>query len=425
MSYTQRYIQARNQHSYYFRFRTPKHIKHVINKSEIFVSLKTDSISSARYKVALKLPIINQLKHISASNVALIQSLYHELISFSYDELKSSVNVPTRVPVTSSVMTSEPMQTKPRLFLNDAWKAWANFKVWSSHSAKTYELHRQFLDEIWGNKNIYDVTKADIKKALASYSKLALGNKVPYNRMSMAKRVEVSLKGLPDGVLTQSSKSVKELLKTLQGLFSGYLTTEVDKLTVSPTANVKWVADEMRGGSFTNTEMKKIVAVVDQEKNSPIKWAMLLSIFSGMRRSEVVRCMKEGINIDQDSGIYFYNIKIGKTKNAIRQVPVADALIERGILKLETIVITENALSAYMTKIMNKYDIPPISSNGEKRSLHSLRHSFISMARKDPKINLSLLQEVVGHSKKGGLTDRYTHQFELIDTKPVVDAIKF
>lgn len=419
MSYTQCYIQTRNQHSYYFRFRTPKHIKHIINKSEIFASLKTDSISTARYKVALKLPIINQLKHICASNVELIKFLYSELISFTYDGLNPAVSV----PVARSVVRSIPIQAKPALLLNDAWKVWGDFKAWSEKSTRNYEIHRQFLIAVWGNKDVTEITKADIKQALINYSKLPLGNQAIFNRMNMSERVQAS-KNLSPQVKTQSSKSVKELLKTLQGFFSAYLTTEVDVLSMSPTANVKWVADEIRGGAFTVTEMKKIVGVVDKEQGSTIKWALLLSVFSGMRRSEVVRCLKEGVKFDPDSGIYFYNIKAGKTKNAIRQVPVADALVERGITEIGKIDLTEKALSDYMAKVVKECAIPSLSSSGEKRTLHSLRHSFISIARKDPRINLSLLQEVVGHSKNGGLTDRYTHKFDLVDTKPVVDAIK-
>lgn len=61
---------------------------------------------------------------------------------------------------------------------------------------------------------------------------------------------------------------------------------------------------------------------------------------------------------------------------------------------------------------------------GERRVFHSTRHTFITKTRAAGVAN-SIVQQVVGHEKTGaGMTDRYTHTFQLKDVLGAVDCIK-
>lgn len=56
-----------------------------------------------------------------------------------------------------------------------------------------------------------------------------------------------------------SSKTVKDYLKLCQGLFSTYLTGELDVLESSPTNNVKYESKSKGYGVYSQTEMRKLV----------------------------------------------------------------------------------------------------------------------------------------------------------------------
>ena len=412
MQYT-KYVQLRNQHSYYFRFKVPARLQKYTHKTEFIQSLQTDSLLIANAKVAIKLPAIHQLE--TETTPAVIKQLLASLCNTnSFNSISSTLPEEQRIQI-----------TKPQeLLLSEAWQTWSETKDWSDKISKGMENYKDFVIALWGDVSVYEIDKSKIKQALAVYAQLPLGNKKPFNTWSMLKKVKF-VTGGDVTVDVQSSKSVKNLLSVLQGFFSSYLTNDADVLSISPTLNIKYKFEDFRAGNFTNLEMKAIINYVSAEGNIPVKFGILVAIFTGMRRSEIVKALELGIKQESDSGIYYLDVVTGKTKNAIRQVPIPDVLLKYGILDVGAILLKEKTLSLYIQKLMLKLSIPVFSVKNEKRTLHSLRHTFISVARKDNSINLSLLQEVIGHSKGGGLTDRYTHTFDLKYTKAVVETIQY
>lgn len=66
-----------------------------------------------------------------------------------------------------------------------------------------------------------------------------------------------------------------------------------------------------------------------------------------------------------------------------------------------------------------------VNEMGERVVFHSVRHTFITKARSQGTSTV-LVQQVIGHEKSGaGMTDRYTHNYQLKDLLPVVDAVSF
>ncbi len=68
---------------------------------------------------------------------------------------------------------------------------------------------------------------------------MPLGNRSPYNQLSMAEKVSLAKAGeIPEEHLIKV-KTVIELLKFYQGLFSAFLTDERDIFEVAPTKGLK------------------------------------------------------------------------------------------------------------------------------------------------------------------------------------------
>lgn len=76
------YLHQRNG-IYYFRFKILNRHKIVFPKSEIRVSLRTDSLKLAQVRVAQKLTTIHQIKEVMTMDKHLLKSLYLELSDFS------------------------------------------------------------------------------------------------------------------------------------------------------------------------------------------------------------------------------------------------------------------------------------------------------------------------------------------------------
>ncbi|MEZ9943788.1 tyrosine-type recombinase/integrase [Vibrio breoganii] len=313
-------------------------------------------------------------------------------------------------------------------FFSCLWEAWATEKQWSEKMAKEYERQYEFFISLWGDIDVKSISKQSIRDALKTYALMPAGNVKPFNKMTIEQRLEFALESDDSVEYKQvSPKTVQGILKTLQGFFSTYLTNELDLFETSPTQGVKYDADDVRRGSFNKSEMQHIVDALDNEQTSSLKWAGLIAVHSGMRRSEILHAMRNGLQRDSDTQVNYFHVTEGKTDNAVRKIPVSEHLIKRGLLNINLLEIVpdERVLSRYIESLRYSLGIPKFDCDGLSRTFHSLRHTFITYARQNEAVNLSLLQEVVGHSKSGGLTDRYTHKFALDKTKAVVDSVCF
>src|SRR5262249_25126317 len=62
-----------------------------------------------------------------------------------------------------------------------------------------------------------------------------------------------------------------------------------------------------------------------------LPWASLIAAFTGCRREEIANLMAS--DIKHTDGVWFFDIREGKTDNAERVVPVHGALIDAGLFK--------------------------------------------------------------------------------------------
>lgn len=141
----------------------------------------------------------------------------------------------------------------------------------------------------------------------------------------------------------------------------------------------------------------------------------------------------------QEGELYVFYLLIaegglGKTENTTRQVVIHPKLIEWGFKEYVDRQWKERIFSEVagtnMTKIGKVFadlrdhlGIPCLDDYGQRRLLHSIRHSVCSSEMAGWVSNILQLQQTVGHEKSGGITKRYLHMFPLSTVSYVVDGI--
>ncbi|EFG7940847.1 TPA: tyrosine-type recombinase/integrase, partial [Escherichia coli] len=227
-------------------------------------------------------------------------------------------------------------------------------------------------------------------------------------------------------------------LKIYKSLFKTFLTENKDILSKSPTDGIVAAPSKARFGAYSAAEMKKFVGWALKQPDGWQKWITLLLAYTGARRGEIAKLEKSQIKFDEDSQRHYLLIaerRLGKTENATRQVVIHPKLIEWGFLdfvnrqwkeKIFSEVSGRNMskIGKVLSDVRDQLDIPYLDDYGQRRLVHSFRHTMISTCLAGWVSNLAHLQQVVGHEKSGlGITRRYLHSFPLRSICYVIDGL--
>ncbi|GGP68817.1 tyrosine-type recombinase/integrase [Shewanella saliphila] len=313
-------------------------------------------------------------------------------------------------------------------------EAWADFRVykssWSHKVATQNTRYYKIMIEFFGDIDVTFVNRQMIKALLSRYQDFPRGNIKPYNKMSIKEIMAIDENEIADSdkIVT---KSVKTFMGVFQGFFSTFLTKEKDIFLTAPTDNVIYEVKSPSYASFSDTQIKKL-------KNKAIKldgwrqWTILLAIFTGARRGDIVGLTGDSLRLDDDTQRYYLWIESGKTDAATRPIPLHKDLIELGFVEFAQqcdshlfpeIVSNPNRLTYHAQSLMEEQDIPASNDKGQRYTLHSFRHSFITKVQQCG-VGTSLFQTVVGHQKTElGISKRYTHDFDVKSLLVVVDSI--
>lgn len=329
--------------------------------------------------------------------------------------------------LTSVVPVEEP---EPAITLQEAWDGFLVFKSdWDPKIRQENEKYFEVIREVLGaDTQVNKITRRDIKSLLEAVAELPRQNKKPYNKMTV--RECLDLDDVPEADLV-SPRTVNGYLKLCQGLFSTYLTGEMDVLASSPTLNVRYEAHSKSYGDYSKTEMRRLVAHF-KTLSGWKKWIPLLLAYTGARRAEIAKLKRSDVRLDDDSQRYYIMIDDTKTEAGTRQVPLSLHLLDLGFLdyvegfsagdSLFPDLTNFNQITHFFHDIREALEIPYLNDYGARRIVHSLRHTFITEARKTNE--LTPVQKVVGHEHSGeGQTQRYTHKFTVSNLLPVVDSI--
>ncbi|WP_202304705.1 tyrosine-type recombinase/integrase [Dryocola clanedunensis] len=433
---------------YYVRFRLPgnKYFRR---------SLETDSYIQAQQLMSLASPVIplvqrgtigpdqfgerlstfgNRLKEQNERWIAQ-QFLNDELRDIQplapqeYREVVAPVSV---------VEAQEPLEKKEVLTLAGAWNMYKREKGrnWSHAIAQANERFMEVLLVVLGTTtDVQTITKQDIKQVMEVVENLPKRVVQPYRSMTIQQLIECD--DVPPEDLV-GAEAICKHLKIYKSLFKTFLTDNKDILVKSPTDGVVAAPSKARFGAYSTAEMRKFVGWALKQPDGWQKWITLLLAYTGARRGEIAKLEKSQIKFDEDSQRYYLLIAEGgqgKTENATRQVAIHPKLIEWGFLdfvnhqwkeKIFSPVSGKNMpkIGKVLADIRDQLGIPYLDDYGQRRLVHSFRHTMISTCLAGWVGNLTHLQQVVGHEKSGtGITKRYMHTFPLNTVCYVIDGL--
>jgi len=344
------------------------------------------------------------------------------------------------LPLVAYSKNGEPLaQVEPdnAITLSDAW---AMYKVekggnWTKSISMANERYMEvLLAVLGGNKDVTAITKQDIRQVVEVVENLPKRVVQPYRSMNVQQLIECD--DVPSDELV-GVEAIHKHLKLYKSLFKTFLTDNKDFLSKSPTDGVVAAPSKARFGAYSSAEMKKFVEWALKQPDGWLKWITLLLAYTGARRGEIAKLEKSQLKYDEDSQRYYFLIAEGgqgKTENATRQVVIHPKLIEWGFMDYVDRQWKERVFSEVagtnMTKIgkefadvRNRLGIPYLDDFGQRRLLHSIRHSVCSAAMSGWVTNILHLQQTVGHEKSGGITKRYLHTFPLSSICYVIDGI--
>ena len=335
------------------------------------------------------------------------------------------------------VESQPPGETVKVLTLSDAWAMYKDEKGrnWTKSISMANERYMEVLITVLGGEtDVTVITKQDIKQVMEVVENLPKRVVQPYRSMSIQQLIDCD--DVPPGELV-GAEAIHKHLKIYKSLFKTFLTENKDILMKSPTDGVVAAPSKARFGAYSSAEMKKFVKWALKQPDCWQKWITLLLAYTGARRGEIAKLEKSQIKYDEDSQRYYFLIAEGgqgKTENATRQVVIHPKLIEWGFMEYVDRQWKERVFSEVagtnMTKIGKEFadvrdqlGIPYLDDFGQRRLLHSIRHSVCSTAMAGWVKNILHLQQTVGHEKSGGITKRYLHTFPLLSVCYVIDGI--
>jgi len=234
------------------------------------------------------------------------------------------------------------------------------------------------------------------------------------------------------------AESIHKHLKIYKSLFKTFLTDNKDILEKSPTGGVVAAPLKARFGAYCAAEMRKFVGWALKQPDGWEKWITLLLAYTGARRGEIAKLEMSQIKYDEDSQRHYLLIAEGgqgKTENTTRQVAIHPKLNEWGFLdfvnrqwkeKIFSPVSGKNMpkIGKVLADVRDQLGIPYLDDYGQRRLVHSFRHTMISASPAGWVGNLAHLQQVVGHEKNGsGITQRFLHTFPLSSVSYVIDGL--
>ncbi|EKO7011504.1 integrase, partial [Escherichia coli] len=383
-------------------------------------SLHTDSYREASALMIGVTPHIPFVKSL-ATPLSMFDAFISNLIVSERRAVKVPLLLSQPIVVPDAIVEPAPrVEPEKVLALSDAWALYKDEKGrnWTKSILMANERYMAVLLTVLGGEtDVTAITKQDIKQVMEVVENLPKRVVQPYRSMTIQQLVDCD--DVPPDELV-GVETIHKHLKLYKSLFKTFLTGNKDILMKSPTDGVVAAPSKARFGAYSLAEMKKIVEWALKQPDGWQKWIILLLAYTGARRGEIAKLEKSQIKYDEDSQRYYFLIAEGgqgKTENATRQVVIHPKLIEWRFMDYVDRQWKERVFSEVagtnMTKIgkefadvRNRLGIPYLDDFGQRRLLHSIRHSVCSAAMSGWVTNILHLQQTVGHEKSGGITKR-------------------
>ena len=291
---------------------------------------------------------------------------------------------------------------------------------WKTHSVNDHRNRLESFLAIMGDKPIDEITRNQVREFRETLRKL------PPNRSRSAKYKDKTVKELL-ALKVEAALNVATVNIIVEAVASfldwcvreEYLAANPAKeLQIKDTRQVI----ELRE-ALSIDDLRKIFAhkkfTGGKFKHPAYFWVPLIGLYTGMRLEEIAQL--HCVDIYELHGIWVIDIndrgvdeegfsKTVKNSNAVRMVPIHPALIELGLLMRHQRVTEQGAIRMFpelkKTARVGKYGKQPgkqfkavisdVLDDAEKKSFHSLRHTFADFY-KQRGLQTDLFRQLYGH----------------------------
>lgn len=289
----------------------------------------------------------------------------------------------------------------------------------------------------------YLIGKVDLTQA-REVKELLLGTPKGRNKakLTLGKAIEEQVEiAHKHGLDTLGSKSVNKYLGYFQALFKWAMSNRYIAENPFIGIRVKDIKKKNRREMFRKDEVAKIIERLEEEplvKNKSNYWGALIAVYTGARRNEIAGLLPDDVKQDDATGIWYFNItdeeeegKAVKTEASQRIVPIHSSLIELGFLDF---VKESRAMqrkikydNGYKSRLLydltytqhekwgrnlgrwfNERYLKALGLKTKKKTLHSLRHSFITFLSVEG-VEGANIKSMVGHEPDTVTTQIYMH----------------
>jgi integrase len=307
-------------------------------------------------------------------------------------------------------------------------------------SKKEQSNYRRYLsdwNELMEDKPVGLYTRKEIKKQLfEKLLELPKRNSRPYNNRRIAELLE--LDDIPDESMV-APKTVGQLKRWIQGVFR----FAIDEFIIdqSPVRDLGLnLESDNPYGNFKDEEVRRMldfVAGFDDWR----KWVFSIAAYTGMRRTEIVQLRREDLYLDSASQRYYFLVtdrgpeQTIKTANARRRVPIHRQLLEMGLVeycrqtddhdRIFPDLKPRKISDWYSSTLAKQCDVPDVNEFELRLRVHSFRATVVTKLR-GRNINTAIVQQIIGHKiTDAGITDNYTHDFQVADLVEAMDTLRF
>ncbi|MCG6199795.1 tyrosine-type recombinase/integrase [Psychromonas antarctica] len=252
---------------------------------------------------------------------------------------------------------------------------------------------------------VTDINGRILDEAFTVLRDMPVGNKKPYNNMSICERVEIARDGETEADNIIKPKTLREYKKLLQSLFKFIMFKRV--VVTSPTENMFFeIGKSAKRGAFSDDQRDEMIkyCLSQPETEAYKKWGVLLMAYTGMRNTEVMQLSKSCIK--KSKGIHYIMVdnkgnRALKTESAIRQVPLHADLMSFGFLEYvkgckERLFpdTTSKSLTRFYQIIKRDLGFEDTNEYGSDIVLYSLRHWFNTHLRSHS-IDIAIIQQLM------------------------------
>ncbi|MBD5418323.1 MAG: site-specific integrase [Desulfovibrio sp.] len=291
--------------------------------------------------------------------------------------------------------------------------------AWKKDSLRDHQGRLENLIEIIGDKEITQINREDMRRFRDILEKL------PPSRKKSPKYRDKTINEIlaMDYENRLSVKSINIIVQSVSSMFEWAIREGVMQSNPARGLSKRDAEPDIeKREPFTNEEIQQIFYSGDftpNKFNNPADyWVPLIGLYTGMRLEEICQLHCEDIYKDAD-GIWLISIceessdglkdKRLKTKNAKRQVPIHQELIQLGLIKyMEKIKVNSVRLFPTLSRTENtnkygkhvgKYFSNLLKKKGIKqgKSFHSLRHTFSNFF-KVIHLHNDIFRQVFGHT---------------------------